>query len=114
MNVYYPPGTVQYALRLDCGLNRCQERFGFDHSDDGVVRTVTQSDLFERGTINGHACVRLRRVIPDWEVVPREGDPCPVHQRVHGSHGWYYCTPDGFWETTTPGGPVVWTTELRG
>lgn len=67
MDVYHQPGTVQYALRLDCNKNGCLDKFGFKHSDDGDIKLASHSQPNQ--TINGHETVLLTRTIPDWQEV---------------------------------------------
>lgn len=54
-----------------------------------------------------HVCPVVRR--PRSWLIPLEGDVCAVHGRVHNSHGWYACVPDGSGHhVSTPDGVVVW------
>lgn len=52
---------VEYALRIDCAKNGCDPK----HGDDGTIIPLG-ADEGGTTTINGHACVRLSRVIPAW------------------------------------------------
>lgn len=74
MEVLYPAGDRQRALRLNCKKNGCMEKFGFEHSDNGRIYGCVDWEHWRRATVNGHACDRVERILPPWRDVRARGD----------------------------------------
>lgn len=64
---------VEYALVLDCRLQGCKAKIGYEHTDHGRVQRPLSAwqgvQMGARPTINGHAARLVKRtvVLPDWE-----------------------------------------------
>ncbi len=92
------PGTIEYALRMNCAKQGCEAELGYIHSDDGDIycengvqplpNNEWVADRMERATINGHACDVVARVMPAWQEIDPDSLPVLIKTLRTGEKHW--------------------------